>query len=156
MDATFYLYTDYLLSSFGQTTATSLASLLDGAVSHDQVTRFLNQAHAVGPTLWKHVKPLVRQVQSPTGVLIVDDSFLHKPHSQPNALVKVYFDHSRQAYVKAISFLTLLYRVDQTLLPVGLYVVTTTLQPAAPGQEPVRRAAQTKNEAFRALLLQAR
>lgn len=155
MNTTFDLYTDYLLSSFGQTTATSLASLLNGAVSHDEVTRFLNQAHAVSPTLWHHVKPLVRQVQSPAGVLIVDDSFLHKPHSQPNALVKVYFDHSRQAYVKAINFLTLLYRVDQALLPVGLHLVTNALQPTAPDKAPVWRAAQTKNEAFRALLLQA-
>ena len=39
------------------------------------------------------------------------------------------------------------------LLPVGLLVVTTTLQPAAPGEEPVWRAPQTKNEAFRAFLL---
>ena len=35
------LYTDYLLSSFGQTTATGLSALLDQAVSHDDVTRFL-------------------------------------------------------------------------------------------------------------------
>jgi hypothetical protein len=35
------LYTDYLISSFGQTTATGLSQLLDGEVSHDQVTRFL-------------------------------------------------------------------------------------------------------------------
>jgi hypothetical protein len=155
MNTTFDLYTDYLLSSFGQTTATSLAQLLDGALSHDEVTRFLNQSHVLGQTLWKHVKPLVRQVQSPAGVLIVDDSFLHKPHSQPNALVKVYFDHSQQAYVKAINFVTLLYRVEQALLPVGLHVVTNTLQEPAPGEAPVWRAAKTKNEAFRDLLQQA-
>jgi hypothetical protein len=35
------LYTDYLISSFGQTSATGLSQLLDGEVSHDQVTRFL-------------------------------------------------------------------------------------------------------------------
>ena len=79
----------------------------------------------MGPTRWQLVKPLVRQVQSLAGVLIVDDSFLPKPPSQPNALVKVCFDHSRQAYVKAIHFLTVLYRVDQALLPVSLHVVTT-------------------------------
>ena len=38
------LYSDYLLSSFGATTATGLSSLLDGQISHDQVTRFLSQA----------------------------------------------------------------------------------------------------------------
>jgi len=35
------LYSDYLISAFGQTTATGLATLLDGAVSHDQMQRSL-------------------------------------------------------------------------------------------------------------------
>ncbi len=35
------LYSDYLISAFGQTTATGLSSLLNGEVSHDQVQRFL-------------------------------------------------------------------------------------------------------------------
>ena len=37
------LYSDYLLSSFGATTATGLSNLLEGALSHDQITRFLSQ-----------------------------------------------------------------------------------------------------------------
>lgn len=37
----FDLYTDYLISSFGPTTATGLSALLDGQLSHDQVTRLL-------------------------------------------------------------------------------------------------------------------
>jgi len=36
------MYTDYLISSTGQTSATGLANLLDGQISHDSVTRFLN------------------------------------------------------------------------------------------------------------------
>lgn len=36
------LYTDYLIASFGPTTATGLSRLLDGQISHDQVTRFLS------------------------------------------------------------------------------------------------------------------
>jgi hypothetical protein len=35
------LYSDYLISAFGQTTATGLSSLLDGEVSHDQMQRSL-------------------------------------------------------------------------------------------------------------------
>ena len=35
------LYSDYLLASFGATTATGLSQLLEGEVSHDQVTRYL-------------------------------------------------------------------------------------------------------------------
>jgi hypothetical protein len=41
MDTLLDLYSDYLISSFGQTTATGLANLLRGGISHDQVTRFL-------------------------------------------------------------------------------------------------------------------
>jgi hypothetical protein len=36
------IYTDYLISTFGSATATGLVSMLDDAVSHDQVTRFLS------------------------------------------------------------------------------------------------------------------
>lgn len=36
------LYSDYLLSSFGKTTATGLSKLVAGDVSHDQVTRMLS------------------------------------------------------------------------------------------------------------------
>jgi len=35
------LYTDYLICSFGQASATGLARLLDDDISHDSVTRFL-------------------------------------------------------------------------------------------------------------------
>jgi hypothetical protein len=37
------LYTDYLLSSFGQVTSTGLSTLLDGRISHDKITRMLSQ-----------------------------------------------------------------------------------------------------------------
>jgi hypothetical protein len=35
------LYSDYLISALGQTTATGLSTLLNGEVSHDQVQRSL-------------------------------------------------------------------------------------------------------------------
>jgi hypothetical protein len=40
------LYSDYLISSFGATTATGLSQLLDGEVSHDQITRSLAKKKA--------------------------------------------------------------------------------------------------------------
>jgi hypothetical protein len=36
------LYTDYLISNTSFATATGLSAMLDGDVSHDQVTRFLS------------------------------------------------------------------------------------------------------------------
>jgi hypothetical protein len=46
------LYNDYLLASFGATTSTGLARLLDGAVSHDQITRFLAKRQFTSADLW--------------------------------------------------------------------------------------------------------
>jgi hypothetical protein len=60
----FDLYTDYLISSFGPTTATGLSKLLDGQLSHDQVTRLLSSDPKNSADLWKIVKPLVRAVES--------------------------------------------------------------------------------------------
>ena len=68
------LYTDYLLVSFGQATATGLSALLPDVVSHDKVTRFLANNEFTSKDLWKVVKPHVRRVQSEDGVLIFDDS----------------------------------------------------------------------------------
>ena len=68
------LYSDYLLSSFGATTATGLSSLLDGQISHDQVTRFLSQAEYTSKELWHQVKSVVRTIEREDGVLIFDDT----------------------------------------------------------------------------------
>ncbi len=67
------LYTDYLLSSFGSATATGLSEMVQGAVSHDKVTRFLSGRDYTSKDLWMQVKAVIRQVEDETGVLIFDD-----------------------------------------------------------------------------------
>jgi hypothetical protein len=74
------LYSDYLLASFGATTATGLSDLVEGQVSHDQVTRHLSGERKSSADLWRVVKPFVRQVQNAPGVLIIDDSIEEKPY----------------------------------------------------------------------------
>ena len=69
------IYTDYLLSSFGATTATGLSRLLP-QVSHDAITRFLGQEALGTRELWKVVKPLVRAFERADAVLAIDDSDL--------------------------------------------------------------------------------
>lgn len=88
------IYSDYLLSSFGQTTATGLSNLLDGELSHDQVTRFLNRDYYDSKTLWRHVKKAVREVEREDGVLIFDDTIQEKPYTDGNELVCWHFDHT--------------------------------------------------------------
>jgi len=57
------IYSDYLICSFGLTTATGLAALLDGAISPDKIPRFLSEKDLTSADLWPLVKPLARQVQ---------------------------------------------------------------------------------------------
>ena len=52
----FELYIDYLVTSFSYTTATGLSNLLDGDISHDQITRFLSHKQFSSADLWKNVK----------------------------------------------------------------------------------------------------
>lgn len=49
------LYTDYLASTAGYATATGWLAMLDGDVSHDQVTRFLPET---GCRLFLLAKPI--------------------------------------------------------------------------------------------------
>ena len=58
------LYTDYLISNNGLATATGLSAMVDGAVSHDQITRFLSKEDFTSKRLWKEVKSTVREIQS--------------------------------------------------------------------------------------------
>ena len=97
------LYTDYLISSLGQTSATGLSSMLDNAVSHDAVTRFLNQPDHDSKALWRQVKRDVRRMESDVGLLIVDDSISEKPYTDPNGLICPHYDHCKNRYVNGIN-----------------------------------------------------
>ena len=76
MTCTLNLYTDYLLSSTGPTTATGLSRLLDGALSHDHLTRWLSQTTHGPADSWRQAKPLIRQAEArrPAGEFAVGES----------------------------------------------------------------------------------
>lgn len=154
MDKTLFdLYTDYLLCSFGSVTATGLSQLVDGAVSHDQITRLLAGEEKRSVHLWQKVKPLVRQVERSDGVLIIDDSVAEKPYTDENALICWHWDNAKARNVKGINFLTALYHVRGVSLPVAFDLVTKTevyLDPKTKKEK--RRSAISKNARFRTLL----
>ncbi|QGP52067.1 hypothetical protein PsalN5692_03575 (plasmid) [Piscirickettsia salmonis] len=50
------IYSDYLISQNHYATATGLSDLLEGRISHDKVTRFLNKSHFGSKELWNYVK----------------------------------------------------------------------------------------------------
>lgn len=150
------LYSDYLLASFGATTATGLSQLLEGEVSHDQVTRYLSGKKKTAADLWLTVKPFVRQVQSEHGVLIIDDSIEEKPYTDENDLVCWHYDHSKDRLLKGINFLTALYTSQAVSLPVGFHLIAKTEKYLDPKtQKEKRRSPVSKNEYCRELIKQA-
>lgn len=149
------IYTDYLISSFGLTTATGLAQLLNGAISHDRIQRFLAADPKTGKDLWLVVKAYVRQIQSDDGVIIVDDSISEKPHTDENAIVAWHYDHTSGQSIKGINFVTALYHAKGVSLPVNYHLIAKTENylDQKTGKEK-RRSPLTKNEVYRQLLQQ--
>lgn len=94
------LYSDYLLASFGKTSATTLSQLVDGQVSHDQLTGFLQQSEPISPEVWKLAKPVVREIEQDDGTLAIDDTISLKPHSKENGAVEWFYDHKVGRTVK--------------------------------------------------------
>ncbi len=150
------LYSDYLISAFGQTTATGLSALLEGEISHDQVQRSLAGEEQTSADLWRVVKPHVRRIESEEGVAIVDDSIAEKPYTDENDIICWHYDHSQQRTVKGINFVTCLYHNQGVSLPVGFELVRKTERYLDPkdGKEK-RRSDKTKNQMYRDLLQQA-
>lgn len=147
------LYSDYLLSSLGATTATGLSRLLDEAVSHDQVTRFLSEQAKSSRDLWRVVKPMVRKIESEKGVLIFDDSIEEKAYTDENEIICWHYDHTKGRNVKGINFLTALYHSQGVSLPVAFHLVakTETYLDEKSGKMK-RRSPTTKNEHYRQML----
>ena len=158
MTCTLDLYTDYLLSSTGPTTATGLSRLLDGALSHDHVTRWLRQTTYGPADIWRQAKPLIRQAEArrPAGefaVLIVDDSVLEKAHTDANELICTHWDHSQQRYVKGLNFVSLLYQAGELALPIAVELVRKTVPVYQPKtQKTSYQRPFTKNEYLQHML----
>lgn len=120
---TFDLYSDYLLVNQGQPTATGLAALVDGKISHDAITRSLHQQAYSSLHLWQVVKPFVRQIEDDDAMLIFDDTLEAKPYMDQNALIRYHFDHSQGRSVKGLNQLTALYHSRQSSLPVAYELI---------------------------------
>jgi hypothetical protein len=135
------LYSDYLISAFGHTTGTGFSALMDGAVSHDRVQRFLASPQRTAADLWRLVKPQVRAIESADAVLVIDDSIAEKPYTDENAIVCWHWDHVQSRRVKGINFLSALYHSQGQSLPVGYALVAKTEHYLDPTGKPKRRSA---------------
>jgi hypothetical protein len=146
------LYSDFLLSSFSLVTATGLAQLIDNGYSHDQISRFLSQGKFDNKDFWKCVKNLIRQVETATSCLIIDDTLEEKPYSTENDIICWHFDHCTNQMVKGINIVNFLYSSDKLPnesinLPCAFEVVSKTEEYFDKKTQKIkRRSPITKNE----------
>lgn len=119
----FDLYSDYLLVNRGQNTATGLAALVEGKLSHDAITRSLHQQDYGSRQLWQVVKPFVQQSTDAQAVLTLDDTVEPKPYMDANPLIRHHYDHCRGAAIQGINQLTALYTTQQVSLPVAYELI---------------------------------
>lgn len=147
------LYTDYLLSTTSYATATGLSAMLDGDMSHDQVTRFLSEREYTSKDLWREVKTVVRQIEKEESYLIFDDTIQEKAWTDENEVVCWHYDHCKGRSVKGINLLNALYYTDEVSIPVAFEVIRKPLQFCDLKTRRVKRASEvTKNELLRTML----
>ena len=144
------IYSDYLISQNHQATATGLAAVLDGEISHDQVSRFLRTKDYSSKELWIYVKSDVRHHEQPAGgVLLLDDTISEKNYTDENAINCWHFSHARSRHVKGINLLSCLVRYGDIALPVGYDVVKKDIVYSdIKTRKQKHKARVTKNEMF--------
>lgn len=147
------LYTDYLLSTFGHATATGLSAMVNGQVSHDQITRFLSGEEYASKDLWQEVKGTVRKVEREDGVLIFDDTIQEKPYTDENEVMCWHYDHSKGRAVQGFNLLNCLYHVSDISIPVAFELIKKPLEYCDLKTRKLKRASLvTKNELMRKML----
>jgi len=156
------LYTDYLLSSFSQTSATGLSRLVDGDITHDSITRFLSGNEFTSRILWQKVKPLVRKYETTNACLIFDDTIIEKPYTDENDMICWHWDHSKNKSIKGVNMLNAFYHTqacemsEPLRIPIGFQLILkTVLFSVIKTKKEKRTSPISKNEMMRSMIAQA-
>jgi hypothetical protein len=151
------IYSDYLISQNHYATATGLAAMLDGEVSHDQVSRHLRSGVRGSKELWGYIKPSVRRhEQKSGGVLLLDDTLSEKAYTDENVINCWHYSHAKGRHVKGINLLSCLVRYGDIALPISYEVVKKDIHYCdIKTRRTKRKSSISKNEMFRILIQQA-
>jgi len=102
--------------------------MVEGDVSHDQLTRFLSEQDYTSKDLWLQVKSTVRMVEHEDAVLIVDDTIQEKAWTDESQLMCWHYDHCNGRNIKGINLLNVLYHSNGTSVPVAFELVRKPLR----------------------------
>ena len=146
------LYTDYLVSTCGLATATSMSVVLDKQISHDKITRLLSSGYISSQRLWAEVRPMCEEIEQDDAVLIIEDSVEAKPYTHCNDLIQWHFDHTEGRSVKGVNFISAIYHSWEMSLPVGVsFIKKDRVYKDSNGKEK-RKSSISKHEYFRDLV----
>lgn len=148
------LYTDYLIvNAAGYATATGLSAMMEGEISHDQMTRLLSKQEFNSKDLWLEVKATVRQVECEDACLIFDDTIQEKQWTDENEIMCWHYDHCQGRTVKGINLLNALYYSGEVSIPVAFEVIRKPIEFSDIATRKVKRAStETKNELMRQMI----
>ena len=151
------IYSDYLISQNHHATATGLSRLLDGNLSHDQITRFLNKDELNSKHLWQYVKKEVRNHEAEKGgALIFDDTIEEKSHTDENDTVCWHYSHAKGRCFKGVNILSALIRYQDFAIPIAYEAICKDQYFCdIETKKEKRKSSITKNELFKSIVKQA-
>jgi len=151
------LYSDYLIAQNQYATAVGLSDLLQGQISHDKITRFLNGKEFASKELWQHVKPEIRKIEQDVGgVLILDDTIEEKTYTDENEIVCWHYSHAKGRCVKGVNLLSCLVRYGDTALPIAYESIAKDLLFCDIVTKKIRRQSSiSKKQIFRSMIAQS-
>jgi putative transposase len=137
-------YINFVIATPRSVSATEAAKVQgdeEQTPAHDAFTRLLHRLEPDAATLWREARS---QVSLPRGILVIDDSTLDKPYAKKMELVVRHWSGKHHAVVSGINLITLLWTDGDRHVPVDYRVFDKA------------RDALTKNDHFRAMLVEAR
>jgi hypothetical protein len=144
-----------MVNTTGYATATGLSKMMEGEVSHDEITRLLSGQEFTSKQLWKEVKSTVRQVEREDACLIFDDTIQEKQWTDENEIMCWHYDHCSGRTVKGINLLNALYHSGDVSIPVAFEVIRGPIQFSEIATRKIKRAGTvTKNELMRQMIAQ--
>jgi len=151
------IYSDYLIAQNQYATAVGLSDLLEGRISHDRVTRFLNGKESSSKELWEYIKPEIRKIEQDLGgVLILDDTIEEKTYTDENEIICWHYSHAKGRHVKGVNLLSCLVRYGDVGLPIAYETICKDVTFCDVATRKVTRESSiSKNQMFRSIISQA-
>lgn len=136
------LYTKFLISNHNRYSGVELSKTSGDLLSHDSVSRWLEDEDFDSKNLWSHVE---KMIEKETGYLIGDDSVLNKRFSRENELVGRHWSGNEHHLICGIDLVNLLWTKGEECIPCDYRIYQSE-----------EKKTKTKNQYFREMLATAK